>query len=1357
VRLVEIALLITDADARADLSQAVVALGHRPVPLEQPRDMEGLPLGVALVDGGPVAVAAVRACAAAGARLLAVGEDVRAGELLAAGADDVIPARCPAALLGARLRQDPLLAGNAAEMVEHANDIIYTSDLEGRFTFANQMAEAVTGYSRHELVGMSQERIVAPEYHELAREMTLAKLQGDTESTAYEIEIITRDGRRVPLEVSTRILYRDGKPAQVLGTARDITRRWRLRDIYEEHEAALRESERFLNAVVQSLPGYVYRARSDPQYTIEFVSDGIEETTGYSVADFMVTRSVNWPELVHPDDVAPVEALMRAGLDDGTPYETTYRIFRRSGEMRWVWEHGAGVYDETGALIAVEGFVTDVTERVRTDEALRETDRFLRAILENAPVITIALDREGRYTFTGGAAMEGIGLVPSDAVGHSIFERWAELPEVLGFAQRALEGEASSFDWDFEGRTLATNLAPTRDETGAVTGAIAVSFDNTERKRAERAVVDSEEKFRAFAEATSAALLAYRRGELFYANGAISAVTGYSVEELTRRGFFVSEVIHPEDVARVAEANARLMGGEEGPHVVEFRVRCSDGDIRWVQVSGSTFTLAGEPAAMITGWDITDRKQAEARLRASEEKFRAYSESTHSALWAFTEEGTFYANQAFLDLTGYTFDEVTRPGFYLDVVVHPEDRAFLADRRRRRLAGDRISPWNEHRIVTKSGDVRWLRMTSGYFSLDGQPAAVATAFDITDRRLAEEARLNAVAFSEATANSMPGIFYVITNDRRFVRVNDGYLRASGYTEDEIKSMSPLEFIPEQDRPAVAAAFLEVFERGESSVTTGFLSKDGTVARYFLTGKRVEYEGQICMVGVGIDISAQSVAEAARQQAEGYLRTVLAAAPVVVWAIDQQANLTLLEGKIPGYDGPTAAFIGKSIRRFAGVTPDSDNIDRALAGEAFAAVTENDGVTWETHFSPIRSPQGMPAGVIGVSIDVTERRRAEHAMLQAQKLESLGILAGGIAHDFNNLLVAILGNAGIALMELGPNSPARDTIQEIEKAGQRAADLARQMLAYSGKGKFVIERVNLTSLVEEMTHLLRVSIGKGITTVYNFDPHVPPIEADPTQVRQVVMNLVVNASDAIGAEQGTIAVSTSVSEETVESLAAAYLAPDLPAGTYACLEVTDTGCGMDEATLARVFDPFFTTKFTGRGLGLAAALGIIRGHRGAIQITSEVGSGTTFRVLLPASTDAGALAEPPVAAEDGWRGSGRILVADDDESVRQVTARAVELLGFEAVQAKSGPDAVALASQPGFVCAILDVTMPGMSGDLALAEIQRIAPHLPVVIMSGYSEQEAATRFAGGQPAAFVQKPYEMVTFRNVVRRVVETV
>ena len=311
--------------------------------------------------------------------------------------------------------------------------------------------------------------------------------------------------------------------------------------------------------------------------------------------------------------------------------------------------------------------------------------------------------------------------------------------------------------------------------------------------------------------------------------------------------------------------------------------------------------------------------------------------------------------------------------------------------------------------------------------------------------------------------------------------------------------------------------------------------------------------------------------------------------------------------------------------------------------------------------------------------LADLRQSEEQMRNAQKLESLGVLAGGIAHDFNNLLVGVLGNASLALSELPADSPARQFVQDVETSAQRAAELTRQMLAYSGRGKFVVEPVNLSQVVQEMTQLLRRVISKQARLSLHLRDDMPPIVADATQLRQVVMNLITNASDALLGESGLVTVRTGTVHADARMLAGTYLNEELPAGKYVYLEVTDSGVGMDAATRARIFEPFFTTKFTGRGLGLAAVLGIVRGHKGAIDVTSEPGCGTTFRVLFPASA---ALAEKPVtrnipAAE--WKGSGLALVVDDEEAVRVVARHVLERSGFTVVEAATGEEALATIS------------------------------------------------------------------------------
>ena len=301
----------------------------------------------------------------------------------------------------------------------------------------------------------------------------------------------------------------------------------------------------------------------------------------------------------------------------------------------------------------------------------------------------------------------------------------------------------------------------------------------------------------------------------------------------------------------------------------------------------------------------------------------------------------------------------------------------------------------------------------------------------------------------------------------------------------------------------------------------------------------------------------------------------------------------------------------------------------------------------------------------------ERRKIELKMQQAQKLESLGVLAGGIAHDFNNLLVGILGHAGIVLMDLNQDSPHRHAIEQIERAAVRASELTNQMLAYSGKGQLVVEAVQINDVVQEMANLLLVSKGKAASLVYDFADDLPFIEVDPTQLRQVIMNLITNASDAIGEGPGTIRLTTEMTEVGTNEGDSHLLSDELRPGTYVVLDVSDDGCGMDERTLSRIFDPFFTTKSTGRGLGLAAVMGIIRSHRGGIQVNSAPNRGTSFRVMLPAALRAGDGQfgrRTAVRVGEEWA-TGGVLVVDPESGVRAVVRVLLEraLVGLPEVR------------------------------------------------------------------------------------------
>jgi PAS domain S-box-containing protein len=399
-------------------------------------------------------------------------------------------------------------------------------------------------------------------------------------------------------------------------------------------------------------------------------------------------------------------------------------------------------------------------------------------------------------------------------------------------------------------------------------------------------------------------------------------------------------------------------------------------------------------------------------------------------------------------------------------------------------------------------------------------------------------------------------------------------------------------------------------------------------------------------------------------------------------------------------------------------------------------------------------------VVWNALDITERKRAEAAhrdlerrILQAQKLESLGVLAGGIAHDFNNLLVGILGNADLALRETESSPSAKKRIAEIRKAAQRAAELTRQMLAYAGKGQLSRGRLNLPDLIGETARLMRSAMPKN--TRFELCPSPDPIwiEADETQIGQVVMNLITNAAESCVAGGGEVRVTTGVVEADRAYLDGSHFDNTLPEGSYAFVEVADTGCGMDEATLKRIFEPFFSTKFTGRGLGLAASLGIVRRHEGALRVTSAPGGGTTFRVLFPL-----AAAEPapqPVArAAVEWEGAGRILVVDDEEDVRSVAEEMLRSIGFDPITVPGGTEAIQQLQRHGdsLVAALLDMTMPDMDGETTFSELRRVRADVPIVLSSGHG-LEHGSRWADGKTrVAFLAKPYTVDGMRETFRR-----
>jgi PAS domain S-box-containing protein len=508
------------------------------------------------------------------------------------------------------------------------------------------------------------------------------------------------------------------------------------------------------------------------------------------------------------------------------------------------------------------------------------------------------------------------------------------------------------------------------------------------------------------------------------------------------------------------------------------------------------------------------------------------------------------------------------------------------------------------------------------------------------------------------------------------------------------------------------------------------------------------------VGIALDVTNQRRADQALRHSEARLRQVINLVPHFIFAKDGDGRYLLANRAVAEAYGTTVdRLIGRTDADFARSAEEveafrRDDLEVMRTGDARLIderMTDSRGGQryLQTTKIPFTFSGTRRPAVLGVSIDVTERRAAEEALRRAAKEESLSVLAGGVAHDFNNLLAAILGHASLALKQLPPGGAARRHVEKAAAAVERASDLTRQMLAYSGRGHFVVRPTDFNALVRENLPLLEVALPKNVRLEAVLDPDLPPVEADVGQIQQVLMNLVINAAEAIGARGGRVAVVTSTREVSPHDVglwrASGHpLAP----GRYVSLEVQDDGPGMDPGTVDRIFEPFFTTKFTGRGLGLAAVLGVVRGHRGALSVDSGAGRGTVFRLLFaPGRRDAGAGAGAtaiPVRTEPVT-----LLLVDDEEVVRDMVSEVLASEGVNVLCAADGARGVEIFRErkDEIDVVLLDLSMPGLSGEQTYARLHEIDPGVKVILSSGYDHHEATRRFGAGGLTGFIQKPY----------------
>ena len=608
------------------------------------------------------------------------------------------------------------------------------------------------------------------------------------------------------------------------------------------------------------------------------------------------------------------------------------------------------------------------------------------------------------------------------------------------------------------------------------------------------------------------------------------------------------------------------------------------------------------------------------------------------------------------------------------------------------------------------------------------------------------------ALLKSLIDHSPAVIFIKNLDGRYVLINSRYEELFHISNEDIIGKTDADVFDAGLAAVLREHDEQVMQCGDAMVHEESVP-DGRGLRHYYSLKFPLYDAHkkmYAVCGIATDVTDQNESSAQISK----LATVVDQADEIIVVTDAKGVIEYVNPAFERSSGYSAEEVLGKTPRIVKSNKHTDQYyaamwDTILAGKTWHGDFTNQAKNGDCYevsqsITPIMDEKGVVTGFASVQRDVTHLRKVQDKLQHTDRVESLGVLAGGIAHDFNNLLTAILGNASLAHRKLDITSPAYKHLTAIENASHSAADLCKQMLAYSGKGMFVVKPISLSNLVDKMGKLIDVSLAKNVVLKYHLHEHLPPIDADVAQMQQVVLNLITNASEAIEGKSGVVSITTGVMQADADYLNGYIGAENLEPGRYIFLEVSDTGCGMDAATQKKVFDPFFTTKFAGRGLGMSAMLGIIKGHHGGLRIYSEKGEGTSIKISFPVSHEHTIHMEPEKDASPVFQGSGTVLVVDDEEGVREYAVMLLEELGFDVKTASNGLEGIEQfrLHQNDIILVLMDMTMPKMDGRACFSALRGIQPDVKVILSSGYNEQDATNRFAGKGLAGFVQKPYE---------------
>jgi PAS domain S-box-containing protein len=1145
----------------------------------------------------------------------------------------------------------------------------------------------------------------------------------------------------------------DGTPLRLTGTVQDITDRHQL-------ESSLRDRENRYRSLVESSADAIFVNQGG---RIVFVNPALIKMLRADSAEQILGKDLF--DILHPDFHVLARERIQTILENRQAVPFAEQRFRRF-DGTYVDVEVAGIPYEGAGEIAIHVTARDLTDRKKKEKALRKSEQRLRDLADFMPQIVWIADPQGNLVSINRRGTEYLGGEVEGILGTGWLEKvhpedQSNTSSIWQYALQTGETQNAQFRirrFDGEYRWHIARAVAIRNSSGAIQEWFGTSTDIHDQKVAEEALRASEQRYRDLVELAPDGIAILQEGRFVYVNRAGARGMGAETSD-SLIGHSLSEFLHPEDLASSKERQEAILNQNRSVPLRNFRLRRLDGDWIVVESCGGPCEFNGKPAVQLLTRDITDRIRAEEALRTSEAKLRSIFETAPDIITAVDHQGTvLFINRP---LAHHTAEGVTGtnvfsyvPSEFCQQIRSAIDQVF------------QTGETDEYETLGPElldGTRSWYLTRVGPLFQENQIVAVTMcATNITARKHAEERIIESEELYRRLVDVLPDAVY-INCQNQVVFCNSAFIRLWGAADSSaILGKSPFELYHPDSHDLMRQRIQTMMNNGTGlpSIEQQLVRFDGRLVTVLVLATPILYQGKQSILVVVHDLSQQ-------RRSEQLLRSVLNSVSDAIISTDEMGNIGSVNPateQLFGYS--TSELLGQNVKILMPIPwrneHDSylENYRKTGIGKIIGKGREveaqrRDGFTFPVELLVSEFQLDNQRQFTGVVRDVTQRKKLEEQLRQSQKMDAIGQLAGGVAHDFNNMLTVISGYSEILLTMLEVDDPKRQFLLDIRDASERATTLTRQLLAFSRKQLLEPKVVNLNDIISNIEKLLRRLIGEDIVLTILLSPYLSRVKVDPNQIEQVVLNLAVNARDAMP-QGGRLRIET---RDTIITEEQSRLLPESKPGRYTMLSVTDTGHGMSPDIKARIFEPFFTTKGPGKGtgLGLATVFGIVKQSDGHIEVESKPSGGSTFRVYLPSVDTIGRTIESDATVGIVQPGNETILLVEDEDAVRGIAKIALETHGYRVLEASDGPNALAIADsvQGHFDLVVTDVVMPQMSGRELIEILHTKYPNLKTLFISGYTDDAIVRHGIRDASTPFLQKPFSPLSLARKVREILD--